>query len=953
MTSEREARSILGTRRCSFYPHDNGLRIAGFGEVLEAIESKANAYTESVKKKLQHERRKRPRNFLDSAIPCKILSTEDEPPFFPNGEIQYPDLSKIEKAEQKIFTKSRDPRLNRIRSIFRKSRNNGLSTPVKRVSFDVGATQINKYEINSGNAMKKCPSKDVPLLVQRRRRRAQLVDKQSCPQFQQFLINIFRWDPEWLEDEKQTDERSLVLRNKKLERVLPIYETYRSYFDSMEPLLMLELWHGIVKNFEADGNNLTNRVVSSMVNNSINSTTIPSTNIRVTTLMLEVVVSRLEMNSKSRATSGDLVLFEYFSNTNGNKRTCKVFAHVTSIRESSITPSTHFNRNLLNFVKEPYVLLTYTLMTKPLDPSSIEAIQTVGLRKISCPRINMQMVQALQYVVVSPLLEQILHPKVEDFQLATGNNLETNHPSLTKGKLNAKQLEAVDRITETVVQQTPKICLIEGPPGTGKSRIIVNLVMKILYGGGRYAHEQPLRILVCSSSDAAIDEIVLRLAKIRETISETDFSNRFKMVRIGESEATHPSVRRIALSELAKPAVKKTTAHYLSQLNEDCIEEEERKLQARINALELELLSPQNSSLMDSRRIARKLNDVKVKYDLITSRKSAQQMDSLGLDNLQTATEETLLAGADIIACPLESCYTDRMQSVFSGGEEAISVCIIDEATRCTETETLVPLMLGIRTLILVGDSNEEPSSVKSKVARDLGLNQSLFSRVRKAFMGGDRDPIIRLDTQYRMSYPVSLWPNRRFYGGVIKNAAYLQKLPFPRYKLIEIAPVDVSDGLSLENEIIFIAHLVESLVSQSNFRNVDVPVRIGIITTHESQNYRLRYEISNLFKFIPHEIKKKVVCDANTIDQFRGQERDVIIVTCIGKESFKVLSEREKLCVALTRAKHSLIVCGNFHNFWRDSLLSSLVADSRSRGVYVKMTVPFSLEKVKRYILP
>ena len=81
--------------------------------------------------------------------------------------------------------------------------------------------------------------------------------------------------------------------------------------------------------------------------------------------------------------------------------------------------------------------------------------------------------------------------------------------------LNAKQLETVSRITKAVSQSSPKICLIHGPPGTGKSRVIVNLVTELLYGNDTKFIESNKKILVCAPSNTATDEIVLRLIKIQ------------------------------------------------------------------------------------------------------------------------------------------------------------------------------------------------------------------------------------------------------------------------------------------------------------------------------------------------------------------------------------------------------------------------------------------------------
>lgn len=42
--------------------------------------------------------------------------------------------------------------------------------------------------------------------------------------------------------------------------------------------------------------------------------------------------------------------------------------------------------------------------------------------------------------------------------------------------------------------------------------------------------------------------------------------------------------------------------------------------------------------------------------------------------------------------------------------------CIVDEATQSKESETLIPLMLGINKLILIGDPLQLPAVTISKV---------------------------------------------------------------------------------------------------------------------------------------------------------------------------------------------------------------------------------------------
>lgn len=42
--------------------------------------------------------------------------------------------------------------------------------------------------------------------------------------------------------------------------------------------------------------------------------------------------------------------------------------------------------------------------------------------------------------------------------------------------------------------------------------------------------------------------------------------------------------------------------------------------------------------------------------------------------------------------------------------------CIVDEASQCTEPESLTPLILGVNKLVMVGDPEQLPATVCSKV---------------------------------------------------------------------------------------------------------------------------------------------------------------------------------------------------------------------------------------------
>lgn len=73
---------------------------------------------------------------------------------------------------------------------------------------------------------------------------------------------------------------------------------------------------------------------------------------------------------------------------------------------------------------------------------------------------------------------------------------------------------------------------------------------------------------------------------------------------------------------------------------------------------------------------------------------------------------------------------------------------------------------------------------------------------------------------------------------------------------------------------------------------------------------------------FFPSQIIIIIICsennkiEINTVDSFQGSECDIIIMSCVKSEGIGFVKDPNRLNVSLTRAKHVLILCGNFRTF-------------------------------------
>merc|ERR1719318_722722 len=154
-------------------------------------------------------------------------------------------------------------------------------------------------------------------------------------------------------------------------------------------------------------------------------------------------------------------------------------------------------------------------------------------------------------------------------------------------------------------------------------------------------------------------------------------------------------------------------------------------------------------------------------------------------------------------------------------------------------------------------------------------------------------NPVLRLHTQYRMHKEIASWPARYFYGGKLQYGGQDRTSCLPPYTVLHVA------GGATQEEKVVIATIqaIKAMVGDK--------LSIGVITFYAKQKQNLNLEILN---------RRMVNIVVNTVDGFQGSERDVIIISCVrgGVGGIGFLQDRQRLNVALTRAKYSLVVVGN-----------------------------------------
>uniref|UniRef100_A0A0W0FF72 AAA+ ATPase domain-containing protein n=1 Tax=Moniliophthora roreri TaxID=221103 RepID=A0A0W0FF72_MONRR len=283
--------------------------------------------------------------------------------------------------------------------------------------------------------------------------------------------------------------------------------------------------------------------------------------------------------------------------------------------------------------------------------------------------------------------------------------------------------------------------------------------------------------------------------------------------------------------------------------------------------------------------------------------------------------EKEILTAAEVICCTCVGAGDPRLSKL------KFRTVLIDEATQAAEPECMIPLVLGCKQVVLVGDHQQLGPVIMNKKAARAGLTQSLFERL---VLLGNRP--IRLQVQYRMHPCLSEYPSNMFYEGSLQNGVTaperLRKnvdFPWPvpdtpMFFYQNLGQEEISSsGTSTE------ASNVEKIVTKF-FKSGVVPNQIGVVTPYEGQ----RSYIVNYMQFngsLKKDLYKEV--EVASVDAFQGREKDYIILSCVRSNEHQgigFLNDPRRLNVALTRAKYGVVILGNpkvlsKHPLWHDLL--------------------------------
>eukprot|EP00227_Mantoniella_beaufortii_P010412 CAMPEP_0197594112 /NCGR_PEP_ID=MMETSP1326-20131121/19759_1 /TAXON_ID=1155430 /ORGANISM="Genus nov. species nov., Strain RCC2288" /LENGTH=1013 /DNA_ID=CAMNT_0043160221 /DNA_START=77 /DNA_END=3114 /DNA_ORIENTATION=+ len=303
---------------------------------------------------------------------------------------------------------------------------------------------------------------------------------------------------------------------------------------------------------------------------------------------------------------------------------------------------------------------------------------------------------------------------------------------------------------------------------------------------------------------------------------------------------------------------------------------------------------------------------------------------------LKRATEKEILQSADVICTTAVGAGDPRLANF------RFRQVLMDESTQATEPECLIPLIMGAKQVVMVGDHCQLGPVVTCKKAARAGLGQSLFERL--ILLGVQP---IRLQVQYRMHPCMSEFPSNTFYEGALQNGVSAAErllthveFPWPNpskpmmfWSMSGQEEISAS-GTSYLNRTE--AASVEKIVT--HFLRAGVaPENLGVVTPYEGQR---AYVVQHMTRagVLRQQLYKDI--EVASVDSFQGREKDFIILSCVRsneKAGIGFLNDPRRLNVAMTRARSGLVIIGNPKVLNRQPLFHDLLMHFKDNDCLVE----------------
>ncbi|KAF2759120.1 DNA helicase [Pseudovirgaria hyperparasitica] len=450
-----------------------------------------------------------------------------------------------------------------------------------------------------------------------------------------------------------------------------------------------------------------------------------------------------------------------------------------------------------------------------------------------------------------------------------------------------------------------EVALIHGPPGTGKTHTLIELILQML--------KRNQRVLVCGPSNISVDNIVDRLAPHKQPI-----------VRLGHPARLLPSVLNHSLEILTKTSDAA-----------GIVQDVRRELDAKQASIR------KTRSGKERRAIYGEMKELRKEYR-----------------ERERGCVAELIRGSRVVLATLHGAGGFHLKN------ERFDCVVIDEASQALEAQCWIPLLSASKA-VLAGDHLQLPPTIKSLNSKVRGsstssssnnskgtrmsLETTLFDRLL-ALHGASIKRM--LTTQYRMHEKIMRFPSAELYEDKLTAAAAVKE------RLLRELGYGVQDSDETREALVFWDTQGGDFPERSeddNNNNGDAAgktttttgnkmgmglresksneAEAGLVKTHVHRLVAAGVKAEDIAVITPYNAQLSILSqllkeafpgiELGSVDGFQGREKEAVIVSLVrsnAEHEVGFLGERRRLNVAMTRPKRHLAIIGDSETVGRGS---------------------------------
>ena len=452
------------------------------------------------------------------------------------------------------------------------------------------------------------------------------------------------------------------------------------------------------------------------------------------------------------------------------------------------------------------------------------------------------------------------------------NDLKIN--KIYNPNINSSQIDLINYC----LNEENEIVLIHGPPGTGKTYTLEELVLQYVM--------KKKKILVTAVSNTAVNHLSEKLQKLNQF-----YKLNVRLLRSGKSDKIMKSLEEINLDSLIDRTPQGIALNYIEKNYNYFDVEDKFHIKSRVEILK------------------QKVNN----FNKIMYEKS------------------------DVVLITCATAGNYALNKYLQDKRKWFDLVIIDEASQALECACWVPMILGQK-LVISGDHHQLPPAIKCNHNRD-ELSYTLFEKLITIYKYKISKMLM---VQYRMSQKIMEFCSLEFYEGKLKanekvaNKTLKDIFSEKKYSSLNFGPkfdclnlfkeglilVDTSKWKFFEdNTLLSKSNLGEAIIVQYFTQylqlNYICSEDIGIITPYSSQVELIKSIIKNPF------------IEVSSVDNYQGREKDVIILSFVRsntRSEIGFLSDKRRINVSLTRAKKMVIIVCDCKNLGTNIFLEKMI---------------------------